>query len=499
MKTLKRLFFITLAVRIAVAVLMRPGADEAYYYVYSLHPDLSYFDHPPMVAWIGGMLPGLIGWITPLSIRLGPIVLFTFAIYLFFLLSKSFMSEGESISATAVFMVVPMFFLAGTFLLPDAALIFFWVLGLYAFKTILVVPTVKNWLLLGGVIGLGMLSKYTAGFLYLGGFVFVLIDKRYRRFLFTPGPYLAVFVSLMIFFPVIFWNLKHGFVSFLYQTGRVGFSGIKFRYFYQSLGGQMAYMMPFVFFPAVYFAGKSVVNLLKGENDELNNTVFCFGVLPLFFFISVSLFKKVLPHWPVIGYMTLTLPVGKFYYGLYKKRKKLFNIYSCMHAVIVITLISLALLQIHTGILFNRELPADGIEKKGSIRDISIDIIGWEELNKYLQKEFAPDEVFLFTHKWYLGGQIAFAVKGKYPVLCLSNRKSAAGFSIWQDQEEQLGKKGLFISTSKFFRDPAEKYSAYFDKIELMRSIPIKRSGKLVKKIYIYKCENFKKIYRFKT
>src|SRR5262245_56411633 len=27
-------------------------AQEAYYWAYAQHPDLSYFDHPPMVAWL---------------------------------------------------------------------------------------------------------------------------------------------------------------------------------------------------------------------------------------------------------------------------------------------------------------------------------------------------------------------------------------------------------------------------------------------------------------
>ena len=27
-------------------------SQEAYYWTYAQHPDLSYFDHPPMVAWL---------------------------------------------------------------------------------------------------------------------------------------------------------------------------------------------------------------------------------------------------------------------------------------------------------------------------------------------------------------------------------------------------------------------------------------------------------------
>lgn len=490
MKILKKIFFITLIARLLIALGMPPSTDEAYYYVYSLYPDLSYFDHPPVVAWIGGMIPGLFNWINSFSIRLGPIILFTISIYLFLKLAELMMSKEESIMAASVFMLVPMFFLSGTFLLPDAALIFFWVLGLYVFKITMDAPILRNWFFLGVVTGLGMLSKYTAGFLYIGGIMYLLLNKKYRFLLLTPGPYIAVIVSLLVFSPVILWNIEHGFTSFLFQTSRVGISGIKFRYFYQSLFGQMGYLMPFVFFPAVYFAGKS----LK-ERDELNTVVFCFGAIPVLFFMSASMFKRVLPHWPVIGYITLVLPVGKFYYELYKRKRKLFNKYCFCHILIVFVLIVLAILQVNTGILINRELPADLREKKAGVRDISIDIIGWKELEGYLKSSFSKDEIFLFTHKWYLAGHISFAVQGKYPVLCLNDKKSIRGFSIWQNQKEYLGRDGLFICTSKFFSYPESKYSNYFDNIKLIQAIPVRRSNKLVKIIYVYKCTNFKKTF----
>jgi len=54
-----------LVLRLAVALLLPPGYDEAYYLFYGLHPALSYFDHPVGVglwAWLGHQLPfGIVG------------------------------------------------------------------------------------------------------------------------------------------------------------------------------------------------------------------------------------------------------------------------------------------------------------------------------------------------------------------------------------------------------------------------------------------------------
>jgi hypothetical protein len=496
-KPLKYIFWIILAVRAAVAVLLPPGADEAYYYVYALHPSLSYFDHPPMVAWIGGMIPEFVGWVNSFSIRMGPIILFSFAVYLFFLLGKALTGKEKTVFSTAIFMITPLFFLSGTMLLPDAGLLFFWILGLYVFKKILAEPVLKNWSLFGLAAGLGMLSKYTAVFLYVGAFLFILINRKYRKMLLTPGPYLSVLLGMIVFFPVIYWNASNAFTSFAFQSGRVGVAGIKLRYFSQSLGGQMGYLMPFFFFPAVYYAFKSAFGLLKksyGEDDK-SLLIFSFGSVPVLFFMGASLFKRVLPHWPVIGYITLTFSVGELYLRLYKEKRRLFNIYAYTHSALVIFIMAAVILQVRAGILINRELPESGFAAKKDIKDISVELIGWDKLKDYLKYEFDHDENFLFTHKWYVAGQVEYAVRGTYPMLCLNKKKSITGYSIWQQQEKYLGKTGLFITTSRFYRDPSEKYKEYFDRIELTETIPVRRSGKVVKKIFIYRCENFKKPY----
>src|SRR5687768_4209656 len=35
--------------------------EEAYYWMYAQHPNLSYFDHPPMIAWVIGLGTAVFG------------------------------------------------------------------------------------------------------------------------------------------------------------------------------------------------------------------------------------------------------------------------------------------------------------------------------------------------------------------------------------------------------------------------------------------------------
>src|SRR5437868_1590909 len=39
-------------IRLICASSLGLGNDEAYHYLYATHPALSYFDHPPMMAWV---------------------------------------------------------------------------------------------------------------------------------------------------------------------------------------------------------------------------------------------------------------------------------------------------------------------------------------------------------------------------------------------------------------------------------------------------------------
>ena len=53
-----------------VAFWLYPGFDEAYYYLYSIHLDWSYFDHPVLVALLTGIGPWLTGEVSQFTIRL---------------------------------------------------------------------------------------------------------------------------------------------------------------------------------------------------------------------------------------------------------------------------------------------------------------------------------------------------------------------------------------------------------------------------------------------
>ncbi|HEY2154547.1 MAG TPA: 4-amino-4-deoxy-L-arabinose transferase, partial [Isosphaeraceae bacterium] len=64
------------ALRLGWAAAVGLGHDEAYHYLFTVHRDWSYFDHPPMLALVESVGPALLGSAAPGALRLGFVALF---------------------------------------------------------------------------------------------------------------------------------------------------------------------------------------------------------------------------------------------------------------------------------------------------------------------------------------------------------------------------------------------------------------------------------------
>lgn len=74
--------------RATSAIYLNTGFDEAYYYLYTQNLDWSYFDHPPLVALTTGIGVWLTGAVTPFTIRIGSVLLYTGTLIFSYLTSK---------------------------------------------------------------------------------------------------------------------------------------------------------------------------------------------------------------------------------------------------------------------------------------------------------------------------------------------------------------------------------------------------------------------------
>ncbi|MEO0540646.1 MAG: hypothetical protein AAFZ80_07250, partial [Cyanobacteria bacterium P01_A01_bin.105] len=111
--------------RSVIAMGLLAGWDEAYYYLYTRHLSWSYFDHPVMVALTTGIGPWLTGTVSPFTIRLGTLALYTGSLVLLYATAHHLWGRCVARHTLAIASLTPLFtFAFGTLTAPDSGLIF---------------------------------------------------------------------------------------------------------------------------------------------------------------------------------------------------------------------------------------------------------------------------------------------------------------------------------------------------------------------------------------
>jgi len=97
-----------LLLRFVSAATINLSPQEAYYWNYSIHPDLSYLDHPPMVAWViraGTLLLGK----SEIGVRIGGLCLVVVSTWLISALGRLWFSRRAGLWAALLFAVIPVY------------------------------------------------------------------------------------------------------------------------------------------------------------------------------------------------------------------------------------------------------------------------------------------------------------------------------------------------------------------------------------------------------
>ncbi|APW44988.1 hypothetical protein RS694_18740 [Rhodoferax saidenbachensis] len=194
------------------------SVDEAHYALYATHLALSYFDHPPLVGWLQWPLVALDA---PTAVlRLIPELLWLGTALLVHRIAVRLHGESAGFWAVLALALAPLLHVLGVGLLPDSLLMFFTAALMLQTLALMDANTVQRpgpWLLLGLLLGLAGLSKYTAIFAALA-VAACLLGAHGVRLLRNPWPWVAVGVALLLVLPVLVWNAQNQWISFTYQA-----------------------------------------------------------------------------------------------------------------------------------------------------------------------------------------------------------------------------------------------------------------------------------------
>ncbi|OFZ28429.1 MAG: hypothetical protein A2622_04835 [Bdellovibrionales bacterium RIFCSPHIGHO2_01_FULL_40_29] len=323
-------------------------ADEAYYHVWSLYPQLSYFDHPGMVSWLISFGRFLAPFQNPLSVRWPFIIAGMATLWIWIcLIHETSASNETKLFFTGLYVLNPLLGLGSILATPDVPMLFFWTSSFFFFSKILKENSWWWYVLLGGSLGLGFCSKYHIVLFVLCGIVVLVVQKKLKS-LRPSGVFLTILAGLITSTPVLLWNYQNDWASFAFQL-KHGFG----RTYYQmdwTVGyiiGQILLLSPFVF-----------LTLFTRRSSSLSHQIFSWT--QFLFFIS-STFKSVVEaNWPLAAH-----PHALVHFIQSATRRRIVWTFSYW-VVIFISLISLLLMPHTRGLLKNQLLSSD-VEEMGQI------------------------------------------------------------------------------------------------------------------------------------
>ena len=136
-------------------------SEEAQYWVWSRHLQLSYYSKPPMIAYLNRLSTDIFGN-TVFGIRINALIAGILVSFVtFFLAYQLFKNSKTALFAAIVTCIFPFLISISVCFSTDTPLILFWLCGLLFFWKALHTDKLLWWILFGVALGLGALSKYS--------------------------------------------------------------------------------------------------------------------------------------------------------------------------------------------------------------------------------------------------------------------------------------------------------------------------------------------------
>lgn len=413
--------------------------DEAQYWDWTRHLQLTYYSKGPLIALIISFWTNLLGN-TELGVRFGSMVgmaLTQIMLYLF--LARSWKRPDIGLWTLVIMNTMPLFMGLGVLMTTDNSFVFCWtgaVFSLYlgsrpannipeSMTTARAIPFVFVALFLG----VGILAKYTMlGFvglsvIYGAGLVYKrLLPQRFWRYL-----AISLAAGLFIgFLPTLIWNLQNDFVGYKHVLYLIGVSGkqshtlIRFDRIPDHLGAQFGLATPwwmiFMLVGGVSAMVKYCNNVLvnpfedRPRMDQRQALLLSVFFWPVWgFFLLWSLHAKIMPNWTTVSYVTGAVLAAYAFSGFVRTARRRGR----MVVVTVLALSAFVFVLVQTAHLL--PIPAK--------YNITNRLKGWDQLGQTVEKlrttEFKdPDKVFVFSELYDLTAALAFYVPGQPRTYC---------------------------------------------------------------------------------
>ncbi|HSW62662.1 MAG TPA: glycosyltransferase family 39 protein [Dissulfurispiraceae bacterium] len=478
--------------------------DEAHYWEWARRLDLSYYSKGPVIAYLiaaGTWLFGDTVWgvrcFAPLFSVLGSIVLYDLVGRMYSPLDThdgqaTLRARDIALGSAILLQIFPMFAPFGVLLTIDSPFLFLWILALACFWRAAEEPIgakpLLSWILVGVVVGIGLLTKYTMAFFIASGFLFLLFTKK-RKLLLTPYPYMALLISLIVFSPVVLWNMQHDWVTVRHTAGQAHIAAgmqISLKTFGEFLGSQIIIVTPVLFVLMVI----ALCRRRMPGADLQHQFLFWFAVPIIVFFLLKSVQGKVQPNWAMTGYVTALVAVcGSFWFWLGRSaetslRNRRVFVTGALLALIVTT--------------FAHIVPATTwLPVK---MDPSQRLRGWKQIGAEvgrLRAELASQgSVLIFSDSYQVASELAFYVTGRPVTYCINNGRRMNQYDFWPDMNAAAGQarsagavNGIYVRIGP--GEPPELVLKAFQRVE-KKVITVYDKGRTLREYGVFLCYGFR-------
>lgn len=473
------------SLRVLAGVTFGLGIDEQYAIAVARDFQWSFLDHPPLGFWMGTLSWNLFESTHPLLVRLPFILLAILTTLLLYVFTARLFGREAGGWAALLFNLSPLFsIVAGSWLMPDGPL-----LAAALGSACCLLPIIEEtpgrrigfgrglvlWCGAGVLLGLALLAKYLAVFYAFGVVLFVASMPTARRWFVHPGPYLGCLLGLLVFSPVLIWNLNHDWASFAFQGGRAAADGgLEPGYVLQMVFGAALYLAPWLWWPLLAEGVKAV---RSGRSERGLWFCLCIAVPTILALTIIPLWgKRGLPHWPAVGFLFLLPVLGRAtamaLVGPPAGRRLVTGwlwFSGGAFPVVLLVMIGHAQFGWGTGL----------IPEENRAKDPTLDMLSWDPVESLLRDaDIEPgDEVVVAALHWMEGGRVGAALGDDWPVVVAD--RNAHHFPYLHPDEDWIGHDVVFVGTPDRLAR-VEGWRDHFESMAPLGEIELVRAGAAV-------------------
>jgi|GEM_PF-389459 4-amino-4-deoxy-L-arabinose transferase-like glycosyltransferase len=479
----RAIWFIATLTVVRLVIISATGLSdtESYYYVWSRFPALSYYDHPPMVAWMTAVTT-LVSK-SAFSARVGAVVCSALMGALVYRLAARLFSPRAGFLALVAVSTPPVLFFTSFLVNPESPLAPLWVLSLLLLDDLREHDEPWRPMLLGLTIGAAFLAKYTALLLVPVTLIFLATSRRTRRWLRRPSLYASGLVALTVASPVVIWNYQHHWPTLtLHLVERMSApSGLTlWRHARHMVFDQFVLYQPLAFPGLLAILG---VALARARTDA-RYRLLASASAPVLLFLFAVMVKvgDAEPHWTMVAFLPLAIAAGGWLDAHIDRASRALRVY--LRACVGVSAAFFFVYFVHTqSPVVMRIIPP---QLYSANVDAVNETFGWDRIQAAISDEAAklgPNTVVAGGHN-VLCGQVAARLDDRPHVYCPSPRRTEFDF---------LGRRDPPSDAPVVYVDSA-RYSENVSKLLPGRScaqtqtVEVTRDGRALNTYRIYAC-----------